>query len=113
MIERVEEQRQRRLVAALLSFLLLSSILMVAPAADASPTSLEQCFLDKINQERAAVGVAPLQFAPDIEPTAANTHKIWRVGAHSFTRTLAMSPPCCQTNGPCSARISAGSLIPI
>ena len=67
MIERVEEQRRRRLVAALLSFLLLSSFLIVAPVAYASPTSLEQCFLDKINQERAAVGVASLQFAPDIE----------------------------------------------
>lgn len=66
---RVEDHRGRRRVAMWLVLSVIISIAVVATAgrADAAPTDIEQCFLDKINDERADVGAPPLRWAPDLE----------------------------------------------
>jgi len=52
---------------AILVALTTTAILVNAPSADAQ-TDLEQCFLDKINEERASIGAQALVWAEDIAP---------------------------------------------
>ena len=67
MMTRVEDRRGVRLVSAIITLALLLTVVAIAPPADAAATSVEQCFLDKINAARADVGAGPLTWAPDIE----------------------------------------------
>ena len=57
-----------RATALMAALLLFTAIAIAAPVeADAAATSVEQCFLDKINTARAIEGAGPLTWAPDIE----------------------------------------------
>ena len=59
---RVKKQRDARRVRAVLAFPLSVSVFSLGGyrAADATPSSIEQCFLDLINGARSDAGVGSL-----------------------------------------------------
>ena len=65
----VEKQRDVHRVSAVLAFLLLVSLFSLGGSrvADAAASSIEQCFLDLINDARSDTGIGPLTWATDIE----------------------------------------------
>lgn len=63
----VATQRHNRLLPWLVVSLIATAAIALSSPAQAAPTSLEQCFLDKINEARADEGIEPLVWAGDIE----------------------------------------------
>ena len=62
-----EKARLRTLLGMAILLATLATVFLGTPGASAQ-TDLEQCFLDKINAERAAIGAPSLQWADDIAP---------------------------------------------
>ena len=65
----VAEERDARRPRCLIALVVLMTSIAFATTlpADAAATTIERCFLDKINEARADVGAAPLSWAPHIE----------------------------------------------
>ena len=110
----VAEERDARRPRCLIALVVLMTSIAFATTlpADAAATTIERCFLDKINEARADVGAAPLSWAPHIEDyTREHSEDMagWGELIHSTGDALSAAIPPVGLHG---GRTSVGNLTP-